>query len=220
MPWIVREGTIVRQWKGWFITFEGTEGTGKTTQVALFCSYLQTHGIAHIRLREPGGTSIGDAIRAILLDRANSAMRPEAELFLYLASRAQLFHEKILPALEKGLIVVCDRFLDSTVAYQGYGRGIDLQWIQQLHHQILLGRKPDLTILVDCPVEDGLSRTHNRAASQKGSIREDRFERETIAFHQRVHAGYLNIVPDKSHGAWLWWTGAEARRSSIERFWM
>jgi len=184
----------VRSWKGWFITFEGTEGSGKTTQVEMFCQYLEECGISHMRLREPGGTPMGDALRKILLDRENTTMRPDAELFLYLASRAQLFHQVILPALGEGLVVVCDRFSDSTVAYQGYGRGIDLDWIGRLHYHVLGGQKPDLTILVDCPVENGLGRTRRRTANQADGFREDRFEREAVNFHQRVRSGYSKIA--------------------------
>jgi dTMP kinase len=189
----------MRRWKGWFITFEGTEGSGKTTQVEMFCKYLEKHGISHFRTHEPGGTPIGDAIRKILLDRQNTAMRPDTELLLYLASRAQLFHQLILPALGKGQVVVCDRFADSTVAYQGYGRGIDLQWILTLNSQILGGQKPDLTILVDYPVEDGLRRTRRRIDEQVEGFCQDRFEREELAFHQRVRSGYLKIAEEEPH---------------------
>jgi len=187
----------VKKWKGWFITFEGTEGSGKTTQVEMFCKYLERCGISPVRLREPGGTVIGDAIRKILLDRENTQMEPDAELFLYLASRSQVFHQVILPALEAGRVVVCDRFADSTVTYQGYGRGIDLQWIKGLHQHILSGRQPDATILVNCPVEDGLMRTRRRLAHQPEDFREDRFEREHVSFHHRVQAGYLKIAEEE-----------------------
>ncbi|MBW2146458.1 MAG: dTMP kinase [Deltaproteobacteria bacterium] len=186
-------------WKGLFITFEGTEGSGKTTQVELFCRYLDERGISHIRTRDPGGTPIGEAVRKILLDRENTNMRPETELLLYLSSRYQLFHQVILPALEQGRIVVCDRFADSTVAYQGYGRGIDLEWIRLMHHQILGDKKPDLTILFDCPVKEGLERTKHRMSTQGEHCREDRFEQEAVSFHQRVRTGYLKIAEQEPH---------------------
>ncbi len=186
-------------WKGWFITFEGTEGSGKTTQVELFCRYLEWRGISHIRTRDPGGTPIGETVRKILLDRKNTNMRPETELFLYLSSRSQLFHQVILPALERGQVVICDRFADSTVAYQGYGRGIDLEWIRFLHHRILGDKRPDLTILVDCPVKEGLERTKLRMANKGTCFREDRFEQEAVSFHLRVRAGYLKIANQEPH---------------------
>ncbi len=134
---------------GTFITFEGIEGSGKSTQIALLANYLSARGIRHVLTREPGGTSIGDQVRKILLDPANRSLDPTAELLLYAASRAQHLREIILPALANGMIVLCDRFSDATLAYQGYGRRLDIEMIRSLDRIVTTGMRPDLTILFD-----------------------------------------------------------------------
>ncbi len=178
-----------------FITFEGGDGTGKTTQLKALESHLQSKGCSCVSTREPGGTSLGKLIRQVLLEVGKQAIASPTELFLYLADRAQHVQEVILPAIDGGKIVLCDRYTDSTLAYQGYGRGIDLDLLRQLNQFANRGVKPDLTLLLDCPVELGLSRTAQRqsnAGSARG--REDRFEREKMEFHEKVRAGFLAMA--------------------------
>jgi len=178
-----------------FITFEGGDGTGKTTQLKALESRLQAKGRSCITTREPGGTSLGKLIRRVLLEVGKQPIASPTELFLYLADRAQHVQEVILPAITRGEIVLCDRYTDSTLAYQGYGRGIDLQLLRQLNEIANRGVAPDLTLLLDCPVELGLARTARRQldADQAGG-REDRFEREQMEFHERVRAGFLALA--------------------------
>ena len=179
--------------KGIFITFEGIEGSGKSTQIALFASDLTARGVRHVLTREPGGTLIGNQIRKILLDPANSALDPAAELLLYAASRAQHLHEIILPALAGGSIVLCDRFSDATLAYQGYGRGLDIEMIRELDRIVTAGMRPDLTLLFDIEAASGIARARGRNNSH-GLEAEARFENEELAFHERVRQGYLALV--------------------------
>jgi dTMP kinase len=179
--------------KGTFITFEGIEGSGKSTQIVLLANYLKSHGIKIVLTREPGGTLIGDQIRKILLDPANKALDPSAELLLYTASRAQHLSEVILPALASGTIVLCDRFSDATLAYQGYGRGLGKNMIQELDRIVTAGMRPDLTVLLDIDAAVGLARAHGRNNSC-GLEGEARFENEEIAFHERVRQGYLTLA--------------------------
>ncbi len=176
-----------------FITFEGIEGCGKTTQLRRLAERLTAAGIPFIVTREPGGCPIADEIRGILLDAKNSALVPEAELLLYAAARTQHVQEVVRPALAAGTHVLCDRFFDATVAYQGYGRGLDLQLIRQLNDIATGGLAPDLTILLDCPVETGLDRALARINATSGQ-REERFELESIEFHRRVRDGYLALA--------------------------
>jgi dTMP kinase len=178
-----------------FITFEGGDGTGKTTQLKALESHLRGKGRSCISTREPGGTSLGKLIRQVLLEIGKQPIASPTELFLYLADRAQHVQEVILPAIESSKIVLCDRYTDSTLAYQGYGRGIDLGLLRQLNEFANRGVKPDLTLLLDCPVELGLSRTTQRQPSA-GSAggREDRFEREKVEFHEKVRAGFLAMA--------------------------
>ncbi|MGH7827545.1 MAG: dTMP kinase [Candidatus Binatia bacterium] len=178
-----------------FITFEGGDGTGKSTQLKLLQQHLLEVGKPCIVTREPGGTSLGNLIRQVLLEVGKQPIASPAELFLYLADRAQHIQEVIGPALEQGKIVLCDRYTDSTLAYQGYGRGIDLELLGRLNEMASRGIKPDLTFLFDCGVKVGLSRTAQRQ-SQAGlsGIREDRFEREKIEFHERVRRGFLKMA--------------------------
>jgi dTMP kinase len=181
------------------ITFEGIEGCGKTTQLKLLAEKLRSRGHEVTVTREPGGCAIADRIRAILLDAGNSAMTPMAELLLYGAARAQHVAEVIAPALAAGNIVLCDRFTDATVSYQGYARGLDLQVITELNRLAAGAIRPDHTLLVDCPVEIGLERAMSRINTTKGA-REERFELESLQFHRRVREGYLTLArqePDR-----------------------
>ena len=176
---------------GSFITLEGPEGAGKTTQVKLLSKDLSKLGIPHLITRDPGGTALGKQIRRILLNPANP-VTPMAELLLYQADRAQHVDELIRPALEAGKLVICDRYIDSTVAYQGYGRQIDLDLIEKLNNMSTGGLKPELTILFDIDSSDGLGRLHPGG--------HDRMEREAIDFHTRVRQGYHKLVeqePDR-----------------------
>jgi dTMP kinase len=179
--------------KGTFITFEGIEGSGKSTQIVLLANYLKSRRINIVLTREPGGTPIGDQIRKILLDPANKALNPSAELLLYASSRAQHLFEVILPALDSGAIVLCDRFTDATLAYQGYGRGLDKNVIRELDRIVTAGVRPDLTVLLDIDAAAGLARARGRNNS-RGLEGEARFENEEIAFHERVRQGYLTLA--------------------------
>ena len=176
-----------------FITFEGIEGCGKTTQLQLLARRLEGCGHQVTITREPGGCPIADQVRNILLDADNRAIVPLAELFLYAAARAQHASEVVAPALEAGRIVICDRFTDATIAYQGYGRELDLAIINQLNTLATAGIRPNMTLLLDCPAETGLSRAMSRINGASGA-REERFELESIQFHQRVRNGYLALA--------------------------
>jgi len=172
---------------GLFITLEGGEGCGKSTQIALLQQHLESAGRRVIVLREPGGTRVSEAVRAILLDPENTALTPMGELLLYEAARAQLVAECIRPALEQGAIVLCDRFYDSTTAYQGGGRGFAASTLAALNRLATDGLVPDLTILIDLPVAAGLQ----RAAARRSA---DRLEQEDPAFHERVRDAFLEIA--------------------------
>lgn len=170
---------------GVLITFEGFEGSGKSTQIRLLADFLRRKNYSVVVLREPGSTKIGEKIRKILLDKNNTVISGEAEVLLYLASRAQIVQEKIIPMLKKGIIVLCDRFQDSTVAYQGFGLGLSPKAISLLGELVTSGIKPHLTILLDIGVRRGLQRI----------LRDkDRIEQRTFAYHRRVRAGYLKIA--------------------------
>jgi dTMP kinase len=172
--------------KGIFITFEGGEGCGKTTQLALLREYLESRGRAVEVTREPGGTPVAESIRELLLDPANTAIGATTELLLYEAARAQHVDERIRPALDAGCIVLCDRFADSTTAYQGAGRCLPPEIVHRLHEIATRGVWPQLTIVIDLPVEEGLRRVRKYRES-------DRIERETVAFHERVREGFLEL---------------------------
>lgn len=176
-----------------FITFEGIEGCGKTTQLRMLAKELERQGRRVMVTREPGGCPIAEKVRAILVDAENAAMVPLAELFLYAAARAQHVTEVIRPALKEGMIVLCDRFTDATTAYQGYGRGLDLTVITELNRIASDGIAPDLTLLIDCRVETGLARAMARIEATAGP-REERFEQESLSFHERVRNGYLRLA--------------------------
>lgn len=184
---------------GFFITFEGIEGCGKSTQAALLASRLTELGYEVTRTREPGGTEIGRRIRAVLLDPDSSGMTGLTELMLYAADRAQHMAEVIEPALLSGGVVVCDRFSDATMAYQGYGRGLDTEVIRTLTGMAARGRRPNLTLLMDLPVEEGLRRAIERNDAD-GAHKEARFEQEAVEFHDKVRRGYTAIAkaePDR-----------------------
>jgi dTMP kinase len=177
-----------------FVTFEGPEGSGKTTQIRLLHDALSARGVAMAVTREPGGTPIGDKIRKILLDGGNRDMVPMCELLLYWAARAQHVEEIIRPALKSGKLVLCDRYTDSTMAYQGFARGIDFKLLADLDRIATQNLKPDLTLLFDLPVEIGLTRAHGRMQGQTGAAREDRFENEELEFHRQVRNGFLELA--------------------------
>ena len=177
---------------GIFITFEGPDGSGKSTQIGLLAEYLRAGGHEVLTTREPGGTPIGDQIRAVLHDVDNTAMVFEAEILLYSASRAQLVGQIIRPALARGTVVLCDRYADSTIAYQGYGRKLDLNALGQITKFATGGLTPDLTLFLDCPVEEGLNRKKRALVLDGGEW--NRLDRETPEFHRRVRQGYLTLA--------------------------
>jgi dTMP kinase len=176
-----------------FITFEGGDGTGKSTQIRALENYLVHRGYSCAVTREPGGTALGKLIRKALLEVGGHEIASSTELFMYLADRAQHVNEVILPAIEAGKIVLCDRFTDSTMAYQGFGRGIELRLLRQVNDIADQGLRPDLTFLFDCPARVGLARTARRQ-NETGSRQEDRFEREKIEFHDKVRNGFLEMA--------------------------
>lgn len=171
---------------GLLITFEGPEGSGKSTLITALAAHLRERGLEPVLAREPGGTPIGERIRAILLDPASAGMAAEAELLLMVASRAQLVREVLEPALGAGRIVLCDRFADASVAYQGFGRGLGQGLVDRLNAVALGGLEPDLTLLCLLPPEQGLARIGGRAP--------DRLDAERLEFHQRVCAGYQALA--------------------------
>ena len=177
---------------GYFITFEGIEGSGKSTQAKVLSEKLKSDGYDVLTTREPGGTKIGEQLRGVVQHVCgDDAVCNEAELLIFCASRAQLFRKRILPHLERGGIVICDRFVDSTTAYQGYGRHMDLSLISNLHRFTTNNRWPDITILLDLDVMKGLERTKLRAQPHPVP---DRFENEPQRFHQRVRDGFLKLA--------------------------
>ncbi|NNC97362.1 MAG: dTMP kinase [Gammaproteobacteria bacterium] len=176
-----------KKFPGTFVSLEGIEGVGKSTQSARLRSYLEKQGKEVILTREPGGTPLAEAIRSVVLDREDEAINAEAELLLMFAARAVHLHNKIIPALERGAWVLCDRFTDATIAYQGYGRGQSLAFIQQLATTVQRGVWPDITILLDAPIELGLKRVASRGES-------NRFDAEKLDFFSRVQSGYLELA--------------------------
>ena len=173
--------------KAQFITLEGIEGAGKSTQKHALCRLLDANGIRYIETREPGGTPYAEEIRALLLDSSDEIPQAKTELLLMFAARAQHLETKILPALDRDLWVVCDRFTDATYAYQGGGRGLPVAWIQTLEQLVQDERVPDVTLFFDVPVEIGLTRAH-----QRGNL--DRIESEDIEFFERVRRTYQQIA--------------------------
>jgi len=178
--------------RGWFITFEGIDGCGKTTQFRLLAQWLRDHGKDVVETVEPGGTAIGQQIRRILLDPASAGIQPRAELLLYFASRAQNVDQVIQPALDAGRIVLCDRFTDSTLAYQGCGRGLDREVVRDLDRIACRGLKPDVTFLIDIDLETSLMRARRR--NERVGPAESRIDEESAAFHERVRQGYLALA--------------------------
>lgn len=171
--------------QGLFISLEGIDGSGKTTQLQLLRQRLELEGRSVVVVREPGGSPIAERIREVLLDASNEGLNPVAEALLYGAARAQLVAEVIRPALEKGSIVIADRYLDSTLAYQGYGRGLDKEFLNQLNQMAVSETIPHLTILLDLSPEEG-------AVRRRGTV-PDRLEQEGLAFQERVRQGYLAL---------------------------
>lgn len=175
-----------------FITFEGIEGSGKSTALNLLAEHLQNKGYSVLTTREPGGCSLGRRLRALLLDARNDSLRSRAELFLFLADRAQHVGEIIRPALDEGQIVLCDRYVDSTLAYQGHGRGMDTDQLAVVNDLAIGGLMPHLTLLLDLPIGTGLLRAGKRNQEDGTAITEGRFESESQEFHRRVRHGYLH----------------------------
>jgi len=175
-----------------FITFEGIEGCGKTTQIGHLTSHFKKNQRPFLLTREPGGTQVGKKIRQILLSSDSIGIEPMVELFLYVADRIQHYRQVIAPALREGKVVLCDRFADATTVYQGFGRGLDLAWIEEIHARALENIRPDLTFLLDLPVEVGLKRAWKRL--EKDQTREDRFEKEALDFHRRIREGYMALA--------------------------
>lgn len=172
--------------KGLFISVEGLDGSGKTTQLTGIIKYFEDKGIEPLLVREPGGTAIGEKVRHILLDAKNTEMDSVAEMLLFAASRAQNVAQNILPALEEGRVVICDRFIDSSVAYQGYGRELDVEEVFNVNLTAVRHRLPDLTFFLDKNPEDSLKR-------RKEATTADRLESEKMEFHIRVYKGYMEL---------------------------
>lgn len=169
----------------YFITFEGVEGAGKSTQINLLSNFFKKNKIDFIALREPGGTFLGEKIRNILLKDKELKIDSITETLLMMISRRELLIQKIFPALKENKIVICDRFIDSTIAYQGYGRGVDLKWIKKVFQLVCFNFYPNLTILLDIDIEKSFQRLINKV--------KDRFEGEDISFHKRIREGFLKI---------------------------
>ena len=201
-----------------FISFEGIDGCGKSTLMDRLADWLTRAGISYIRTREPGGTPIGEKLRQILLDPASSEMSSRAEVLLYSASRAQLTERVIVPAMKKGLWVLVDRFVDATFAYQGYGRGFDLERLKMIQEWTTKGLWPDKTILLDCDIDTAMSRLGDRDGEDR-----DRIEQEHRLFHQKVRDGYLELA-GKEPGRFLVLNGSRPLEEVIEefykRFWL
>jgi dTMP kinase len=194
--------------RGRFVTFEGLDGTGKSTQIQLLASVLESRDLDVVVTREPGGTRLGEELRAIMLDSRRKEIAPYAELALLFACRAQLLHDVIEPALEEGRWVLCDRFTDSSEAYQGSGRGLGSEVVETLHKALANDREPWMTVLLDGDLETSLARARSRNRSAKG-IDEGRFEAESAAFYQKVQMGFRSIAARERHRVVL----IDARRS-------
>ncbi len=187
-------GARMAKKRGIFITFEGLDGCGKSTQLERLAAVLRSEGIDVLTTREPGGTANGERIRSILLDSATTGLTAMAELALMFASRAQQLEELILPTLERGTWVLCDRFTDSSEAYQGGGRGLGSQTVLDVHRAVCRNVWPDVTVLMDSDVEASVARARRRNLKNTGNADENRFETENRAFFERVHKAYLAIA--------------------------
>jgi len=185
--------TVKRELKhGRFLSFEGIEGCGKTTQIAILSEYLSKRSIPFTVTREPGGTAVGEGIRKILLDSETIHLTAASELLLFYASRSQNIAEKILPSLERGQVVICDRFYHASMAYQGYGRGIPLEFIDKLTDLVCGEHRPEITVLLDIAPEIGLSRARSR--NEQKASNEGRFEMEDVVFYTKIRNGYLELA--------------------------
>lgn len=182
-----------------FITLEGIEGSGKTTQISHIVDFFKAKGKTAVPTREPGGTAIGRRIRSILLDPESTDLAPEAELLLYTADRVQHIKTVIQPHLDAGDIIVCDRYFDATLSYQGYARRLDIEMIQELHRIACHGLMPDLTLLLDLEPKTGLSRAWSQIDRGSRTNDETRFEKEKLEFHERVRSGYLELMAKDPH---------------------
>ncbi len=174
-----------------FITLEGIEGCGKTTQINHLSTFFENRGQPCVVTREPGGTAIGKKIRSILLNPSSKDMVPKAELLLYMADRAQHIASLVKPCLAGGKVVLCDRYFDATVVYQGFARGLDTAFICELHRLVLEDFKPDITLLLDLSPRIGLARAWKQLDNGTRSSTESRFEEETLSFHEKIRTGYL-----------------------------
>lgn len=201
--------------RGAFITFEGAEGSGKSTAMRRVGSRLEAAGLEVVYTREPGGCDLGRELRAILLDARNTTITPRAELFLYLADRAQHVAECVVPALERGAIVLSDRFADSTVVYQGYARGLDIETLHTLNGLAVNGFWPDLTLVFDVDAAVGLARANARNEAEGKSVSEGRFEAESLAFHEKVRQGFLDWA--SRHGDRMRILDASQNQDSVAR---
>jgi len=191
---------IVAMKHGRFVSFEGIEGCGKTTQIGILSEYLKSRNIPFTVTREPGGTAVGEGIRKILLHSETIHLTAASELLLFYASRSQNITEKIIPSLKRGEMVICDRFYDASMAYQGYGRGIPLDFIEKVTDLVCDGHRPELTILLDIDPKIGLARS--RARNHGRSEDEGRFEMEDVEFYSRIRNGYLALAkrePQRIH---------------------
>lgn len=194
--------------RGLFITLEGIEGCGKSTQARLLGEYLRSQGHVTVETREPGGTPLAEKVRSVLLDRADEPVAAETEAFLVLAARRQHVAQVIEPALARGAIVLCDRFSDSTLAYQGYARGLNVPLLERLNRLATHAVTPNLTLLFDLPVATGLAR--RQSASET-----NRLDRESLRFHQKVRAGFLDLA--KRHPARMKVVPARASKETVAR---
>ena len=177
-----------------FITLEGIEGCGKTTQMNHLSTFFENRGQSCVLTREPGGTAIGKEIRSILLKPSSKDMVPRAELLLYMADRAQHIASLVKPSLAENKVVLCDRYFDATVVYQGYARGLDTHFVYELHRMVLEDFRPDITLLLDLAPRIGLARAWKQLDKGTRSGSESRFEEETLSFHEKVRAGYLELA--------------------------
>lgn len=193
-----------------FITFEGGEGSGKTFQAGALYRKLSKLAIPALLTHEPGGTSLGEKLSRLLKRAESTGVSPLSELLLFNASRAQLAEEVIQPNLKGGRVVICDRYADSTIAYQSYGRGLDLEMVETINNAATQGLKPNLTILLDIPAEEGLAR--------KGAKRRDRFEQEDITFHRRIREGYLKLAAGDPE-RWLVVDASQSKEKMKEIIW-